>query len=148
MTAQGHQLLAQARLWIGTPVRHQHAIIGFGVDCWHLVREVGTACGVLDYDDTLFDPFRAYGEQPSPRLVLGACRTFLASLEPGQQQVGDVACIAWRSGLPMHLAILGEYRSRPTLVHAHGARGRVVEHGFTAEWPRLVDSWWRYPGAA
>jgi hypothetical protein len=46
----------------------------------------------------------------------------------------------------MHLAILADAKGRATMIHALGDIGRVVEHGFTAEWPGRVESWWRYPG--
>lgn len=140
-------LIIEARRWLGTPVRHQHAILGHGADCWAVVKEPGLACGVLDYDDDRMAPFAAYGEQPSPRIVLGVLETFLLPVT-GEPETADVACIAWRPGLPMHMAILGDFQGRKTLIHALRNKHQVVEHGFSAEWPGLVHSWWRYPGFA
>lgn len=151
------EVQAAARRWKGTPVLHQHAIQGFGVDCWKLIEATGTETGVLTMDAELWAPFASYGRQPSPRLVMGCAEAFLRpTTEP---LPADIALIAWREGLPMHFALLAEFRGRQTLIHALGgswetsrvlATGemadKVVEHGFTAEWPSLVHSWWRYPG--
>jgi hypothetical protein len=136
-------VLEEARRWLRTPVRHQHAILGHGVDCWNHIRAVGEACDVLTVRPNAWEPFAAYGEQPSPRLVMGVAETFLRP-QP-KPRVGDIALIEWRPGLTMHFAILGQYRDRLTLVHAYKPRREVVEHGFVAEWPGLVHSWWRYP---
>lgn len=147
------EIQTEARRWLGTPVIHQHRLQGVGVDCWGHISGVGLALGLMTVDPGKWAPFAGYGRQPSPRLVLGICRAFL---KPRQVKVGlpgDIACIAWRDGLPMHLAILGEHSGRLTLIHADARRvdrthptGQVVEHGFSQEWPSLVDSWWRFPG--
>jgi hypothetical protein len=151
-----NEVLIEARRWLGTPLRHQHALLGFGVDCWGLVRAVGEACNVLTISDEAWAPYQGYGPQPSPRMVKRGAEEFLAPLE-GEPRVGDIACLAWREGLPMHFAIRGEFNGRPTLIHVLGDRNArqtvsrapaatVKEHGFTQEWPTLVDSWWSYPG--
>jgi len=138
-------LIAEARRWVRTPHRHQHEIMGHGADCWTTVKASGVACGVLPFSDERFAPFAAYSEQPSPRTVLGVLREFFLPVE-GDPLLADVACIAWRPGLPMHLAILGDWKGRPTLIHC--LKREVVEHGFSYEWPGRVHSWWRYPGLA
>lgn len=144
---------AEARRWIGTPVIHQHQLLGVGVDCWGHVRATGEGAGVLTVDAARWAQFAGYSRQPSPKVVLGVCRAFLKPRQVAMGLPGDIACIAWRTGLPMHLAILGEFRGRATLIHADARRvdrqhptGQVVEHGFTQEWPGLVHSWWRFPG--
>lgn len=144
---QRSEVFREALRWNETPFLHQHRILGHGVDCWNLIRAPGEACGVLSIDEELFAPFAAYGLQPSPRQVLGVLSTFLRPVT-GEPMLADVACIAWRPNLPMHMAILGEHEGRPTLLHASSKFGKVVHHGFVAEWPRLVHSWWRYPGLA
>lgn len=140
------EILAEARTWLGTPKIHQHALKGFGVDCWGLVRATGEACQVLTVDPEAWEHFQGYGEVPSPRLVLGCANTFLVPIqEPG---VGDIALLQWRDGLPMHFSLVGEFRGRRTLIHpiGNGRRASCVEHGFTAEWPGLLHSWWSFPG--
>jgi hypothetical protein len=139
-------ICAYAARWEHTPFLHQHAIIGFGVDCWNLPRAVGEHEGVLSIDPDLWAPFSRYVEQPSPRTVRSAIETFYKPVATGDQRPADIALIAWRPGIAIHLAILSEHGGRPTLIHAWAAKRKVVHHGFTAEWPGLVDSWWRYPG--
>jgi hypothetical protein len=142
------QIIERARTWVETPVLHQHAILGFGVDCWNLVKAVGEAEAVLQVDAELWAPFAGYGREPSPRIVMGVATTFLRPVEDGEQMAADIACIAWRPNLPMHFAILAAHKGRPTLIHAWKTVEKVCEHGFEQEWPGLVHSWWRYPGLA
>lgn len=112
-----------------------------------MIREPGRALEVLDYSEERMAPFAAYGEQPSPRIVTGVLETFLLPVGD-EPRTADVACLQWRDGLPMHMAILGDFEGRPTLLHCLKRFGGVTEHGFTQEWPGLVHSWWRYPGLA
>lgn len=141
------QIIAEARKWVETPYLHQHAILGFGADCLAVVREPGIACDVLTWDEDLFEPFRAYGEQPNPRNVIGMLESFFVPVE-GEPLLADIVCLQWRPNMPMHLALLSQFKSRRTLIHAWRQHGKVVEHGFAAEWPGMAHSWWRYPGLA
>jgi cell wall-associated NlpC family hydrolase len=55
------QIIERARTWVETPVLHQHAILGFGVDCWNLVKAVGEAEAVLQVDPGCGRPSPATG---------------------------------------------------------------------------------------
>lgn len=137
-------VVREAREWLGTPYRHQARLRGVGVDCVGLIVGVGLATGALiGFDDAAFSPFKGYGRLPHPERMGEAMRRFLCQIETPRP--GDIAWIEWRSSLPMHLAILAEADGRATMIHATNQIGRVVEHGFVAPWPGMVDSWWRYP---
>lgn len=140
-------VVAEARSWIRTPYRHQGNLKGSAVDCVGVIIETGLATGALGVSREAFDqafrPFRGYGRLPNPTRVRAALATFLKPISHGR--FGDVAFLRWDRGPPMHLAILAEHSGRPTMIHAHGWVGHCVEHGFEAEWPGRVDSWWRYP---
>lgn len=140
-------VLEEARLWLGTPYKHQHMLRGVGVDCIGLVWGVGEGAGVLTVDRAVAAQFMGYSRTPNPRRMKLALETFFV---PAGDDVlpGDFAWIAWDAArnLPQHLAILGEKRGKPTLIHADSVQGKCIEHGFTMEWPGLVRSWWRYPG--
>lgn len=141
------RIVEEARRWLGTPYKHQAAVRGVGADCVGLIRGVGFACAVLPPRTAEWKAFNAYGRLPNPRRMLEGMRTFLVEVPAGEQGPGDIAWLAWRADLPMHLAILADGPRGQTLIHSFSDVGRVVEHGFTAEWVARVHSWWRYPGA-
>ena len=141
------KIVAEARRWIDTPYYHQAALIGVGCDCVGLIRGVGFACEVLPPREAEWKLFNAYGRRPNPRRMAEGMRTFLEPVVTGSQQLGDIAWMAWRADLPMHLAILAEQNGRPTIIHSYSDVGRVVEHGLSQQWIDRVVSWWRYPGA-
>lgn len=147
-------VIAHARMWVGTPYRHQHMQLQQGVDCVGLIIGAGTAAGVLDISPQEWEPYRGYGRTPNPRKMAKAMRTFLEPLDIAPQpdvlpQDGAVMWLGWRADLPMHLAILATDQRDPErrmMIHAYNGVGRCVEHGFSAEWPARVLSWWNYPG--
>lgn len=141
-------IVAEARRWIDTPYHHQAALIGVGCDCVGLIRGVGFACEVLPPRHEEWKLFNAYGRRPNPRRMAEGMRTFLEPVETGRQQIGDIAWLAWRADLPMHLAILASKHNRPTLIHSYSDIGRVVEHGLSQQWMDRIVSWWRYPGVS
>jgi hypothetical protein len=150
-------VIAAARAWVDTPFHTQAKVIGAGVDCAQLVIAAGEAAGVLTIAAAAWRPFAAYSRTPNPRRMRLALETFLVPVAPSRARLADVMWLEWertapsptgRESLPMHLAILSAHHGRATMIHAHATIGRCCEHGFTAEWPGRVVSWWRYPGIA
>jgi cell wall-associated NlpC family hydrolase len=140
-------VVEEARSWAGTPFRHQARVKGVGVDCAQLVIAVGEAAGVMRIDPAAWRPWAAYGRAPNPRRMRQCLETFMIEVtDDGVWRPGDVMWCEWRDDLPMHLAILADHKGRLTMIHALSDVGKVVEHGFTAEWPARATSWWRYPG--
>lgn len=141
------EIVREARRWVGTPYQHQAGLQGVGCDCASLVISVGRALNLMpDWTPERFAPYAGYGRAPNPRQMREAISAFFDPVAEGDQQVGDIAWIFWARGLPMHMALLGEFEGRQTLIHAYAAADRVVEHGFTTEWLLRVHSWWRYRG--
>lgn len=144
--------LAEARCWIGTPYRHQGRLQGHAIDCAGLILEVGLALDLFDFPRTAFaDRFRAwqgYGRLPNPARMRGALAAFLQPIKASEARGGDAMWVRWERGPAMHLAILADDGPELTMIHAHGLVGVCVEHGFRAEWPDRVESWWRYPALA
>lgn len=140
------RLVECARAWIGTPYAHQQRLRGVAVDCVGLVIGAGLEARVLaTWSEEAWSEHRAYGRWPNPRHMSRAIARFLRPSEGAEP--GNVAFMGWRGDLPMHLAIIGRAPDgRLTMIHAHSNSGRVVEHGFDAEWPGRVVSWWSYPG--
>lgn len=139
------RIVAEARLWMGTPYHHQASLCGVGVDCVGLIRGVGHATGALPQDEAAWRRFDGYGRLPNPRRMGEGMRQFLRPA-PGDPLPGDIAWLQWREDLPMHLAILAtDSRGAATLIHSYSEVGRVVEHALTPEWRARVLSWWQFP---
>lgn len=146
MASSALAVIEEARIWVGTPFRHQAAVKGAGCDCAGLIRGVGVALDLLPDFAQRWGSHANYSRLPNPRQMERALRAFLLPVEPAQMRLADVLWLQWREDLPMHLALLSEHQGRPTLIHALSDFGRVVEHGLTAEWRSRIASVWRYPG--
>jgi NlpC/P60 family putative phage cell wall peptidase len=137
----GADVVQEARRWVGTPYRHQAAVMGAGCDCIGLVRGVAECLGIMPVKD--WTVIGAYSRTPSPSRMGAQMRRWL--LPVTSPESGDIAWIEWREGMPMHLAILADGPAGPSLIHSYETVGRVVEHSFSGEWPARVQSWWRIP---
>jgi cell wall-associated NlpC family hydrolase len=144
-------VLAEARRWKETPVRH----LGrseTGVDCLGLVMVVGFAAGVLVDPGEPLDPWRKYGRVPkSDHMRAGMDKFFIRLGDEAEHRPGDIGFFSWGSMYaPNHLAIMGLFEGRETMIHAHGGirPPRVVETTYGAEWPSRCHGFYRYPGLA
>lgn len=147
------RVVEEARAWVGTAYGHQGRMQGSKVDCVGLIIAVGLATGVLEITADQWRPYAGYSRTPNPRRMGEAMAEFLIPLELAARPDalppdGTVAWLQWREDLPMHLGILATFEGRRTLIHAFEHVGKCVEHGFAAEWPNRVASWWCYPGLA
>jgi hypothetical protein len=147
-------VVAEARAWVSTPFRHQGRLKGVAVDCVGLIIGVGLELDILpDFSAAAFRPFASYARTPNPRQMGEAMRKFLRPSAIGRGDLppdGTIGWLEWREDLPMHLVIKATHPSqaRPTLIHAAMNRDCCVEHGFVAEWPDRIASWWDYPPLA
>jgi NlpC/P60 family putative phage cell wall peptidase len=142
-------IVEAARSWVGTPFMHQQSLKGVGVDCVGVILGVGRELGILEISPEEWAPFAAYTRQPNPARMRKAMRRFLSeSLVPACDiaPVGSIGWFGWRADLPMHLAIVGEFEGRRTMIHAFEHMGRCVENTIDDLWRRRVDSWWNFPG--
>lgn len=140
------KILAEARTWLGTPYKHQASVKQVGVDCISLVVQVGRIVGVLPITDDEIASYSGYGRLPNPKRMAIGMAKYLNGVQSDDVQVGDIAWIQWRASLPMHLALVGEFEGRRTLIHALGDIGKVTEHTLDTVWEERVVSYWRYPG--
>lgn len=146
MNNQRQAIIKEARRWIGTPFRHQASLRGIGCDCAGLIKGVGMARNLVSLDENEWRAVSSYGRQPRPDRMGAVLKRFLVQIEPGDALAGDIVWMEWRKGLPMHLALLSEFNSRPTIIHAFSDFSAVVEHGYNKEWSDKAMAWWRYPG--
>ena len=133
-------VVAEARSWLGTPYAHRQQLRGHGVDCGGLVIAVGTATGLLRMKAA---DVPVYGRLPNPRAIREVLERFLTPLDRPLQD-GDIGWFSWGSADPMHLAIMATHNGRRTMIHAHATAGQCVEHGYAAEWPARLDTWWSF----
>jgi NlpC/P60 family putative phage cell wall peptidase len=141
-------IVAAARSWVGTPFRHQQSTKGAGVDCVGVILGVGRELGLLEISPQAWAPFAAYSRQPNPARMRKAMARFLeASLVDPRSipAIGAIGWFGWRAELPMHLAIVGEFEGRPTMIHAFETQGACVENSIDEIWINRVDSWWQFP---
>lgn len=132
------KIIEKAREWIGTPYHHHQAKMGIGVDCIGLVVEVGRALGIEgSFNPISFIPYMGYSRNPNPNRMIKGMEKFLTRVDV--PQMGDIAWIEPRRGLPCHLAIKS---GNNTIIHACAVAGRVIE----STYPDRINSWWKYGG--
>lgn len=132
------QIVAAAREWIGTPYHHHQSLKGVGVDCLGLVTGVAVELGIEgEYNKDTFAQFRGYSHNPNPRMMGKAMRRFLTPIE--NPQIGDIAWVETRPGMPSHLAIKSGDK---LVIHACGIVKKVIE----TTTPERPITWWRFGG--
>jgi NlpC/P60 family putative phage cell wall peptidase len=146
-TITGAEIVAEARLWLGTPYRHQAALRGVGCDCLGLVR--GVWQGLYGAEPEAPPPYSGSWAESAPAgsepLLEAAARHLvpapgpLAAYEPGP---GDVLLFRFRPHLPArHCAVA---TGAGTMIHAHD-RARVAEVALTPWWRRHLAGAFRFP---
>ena len=140
------EIITEARQWLRTPYQHQAMLKGVGCDCVGLVTGVGLATRATLITRQQIKAYSGYGRLPNPRTMHHILKTHLKPLPEDSVQVGDIAWIQWRQGLPMHLVIIAELdNGQRTIIHSTAEVGRVVEHSLTPAWNDRIVSFWRYP---
>lgn len=143
-------VIAEARTWIDTPVRHLGRLKGVGVDCLGLVLMVGLETGAVQMTPEEIEPHRAYSRLPNSRRMRSALEQHLVVVE-GPHRDGDIGFFSWgddRQG--MHLAIMATSSDgRQMMIHANPSAKppKVTEHGFDGFWVTRNSGhgFFRYP---
>lgn len=134
-------VLSEARLWLGTPYRHQQSARGIGCDCLGLVRGVWRALyGAEPEAPPLYSP--DWGESSGAELLQDAARRWLAELPAAERRPGDVLLFRMRrSGPAKHLGILSEPRR---MIHAWSGH-TVCDAALDEAWLRRLVGVFRFP---
>ncbi len=122
MTVDRADIVAEARMHIGTPWRHQGRLPGHGLDCAGLLIVVARALGIVPAD---FD-INGYSRWPDGTL-LRWCEEHMQRVP--EIEFGAVLALATREH-PQHLGIVGDYvHGGWSLIHACNAAHppRVIE---------------------
>ncbi|MBN8629976.1 MAG: peptidase [Rhodobacterales bacterium] len=143
----GHQVIVEARLWIGTPYLHQASVRGVGTDCLGLLRGVWRA--ILGDEPEEIPPYTADWAEPSRTEVLhAAAQRWLQQKSVGQQSVGDVLLFRMRDGsIAKHLGLQSEIGMRPHFIHAYTGYG-VIESSLSTPWQRRIAARFAFPEGA
>lgn len=133
-------VIETARSWIDTPYRHQGREKGRAIDCIGLIVGVGADLG-LNY----VAPAN-YSDHPSGAMLMREARQQLVEITDRTEPVpGDIMVLwGWTRQEPQHFAIVGEYGSRLTMIHAWSKRGKVVEHGIDDFWSKRLVALFNY----
>jgi NlpC/P60 family putative phage cell wall peptidase len=143
----GAAVLGEARLWLGTPYRHQASLRGVGCDCLGLLR--GVWRGLYGAEPEAAPPYSAsWAESAAPGtdpLTAAAARHLLPVPGPmtdAAPRAGDVLLFAFRRHLPArHCAIA---TGDGAMIHAHDGAA-VTEVALTGWWRRHLTGMFRFP---
>ena len=140
----GVAALGEARLWLGTPYRHQASLRGIGCDCLGLLR--GVWRGLYGAEPEAAPPYSgAWAESAAPGtdpLTEAASRHLVPVAGALATGAGDVLLFAFRRHLPArHCAIAN---GDGAMIHAHDG-AVVTEVALTAWWLRHLTGVFRFP---
>lgn len=128
------RVVAAARLWIGTPYRHQASAKGAGCDCLGLVRGVWRE--VHGAEPAPVPPYTPDWSEPSGEERLWDMARLL--LPPGRGRPGDLLLLRMREGaVAKHLGILSQAGPAPAFIHAMSRHG-VLESPLSGPWAARV----------
>jgi NlpC/P60 family putative phage cell wall peptidase len=137
------QVVALARVWLGTPYHHQASVRGVGVDCLGLLRGVWRDLYGRE-PEALPDYARGVAELAAGEPLLAAARRHLLGVAARDMRPGDVLLFRWQRTTPVkHVGIL---TTPTTLLHAVEGR-TVAEEPFAPCWRRRLAAAFRFPPA-
>ena len=142
MAAQANPfIVAQARLWLGTPFHHQASACGIGTDCLGLIRGIWrTLYGAEPESVPAYAP--DWAEATGRETLLDAARRSLVEIPKAQAQPGDVLFFRLKpNGSVRHCGILSE---GDHMIHAWSGYA-VAEVPFDSAWQRRLSHSFRFP---
>jgi NlpC/P60 family putative phage cell wall peptidase len=128
------RVVTEARLWIGTPYRHQASVKGVGCDCLGLVAGVWRALhGDLPEAPPPYAPDWAEAGGGEP--LAEAAYRHLVPVTGDRIAAGEVLLFRWRDGVAAkHLAIA---TGPAWMIHAHDG-ACVAEVPIARQWRRRI----------
>jgi NlpC/P60 family putative phage cell wall peptidase len=135
-------VVAAARLWLGTPYRHRASTLGAGCDCLGLLRGVWRS--LYGDEPVAVPPYRADWRDGNDGALLQAAERFLVA-ESGAVEAGQI--VLFRLGGLYEARHCGIMVSPERFIHAQEHLG-VVEANMTPGWARRVSARFRFPDKA
>lgn len=144
MAGVGDLVVAEARLWLGTPYVHQASLRGAGCDCLGLVRGVWRA--IHGAEPEAVPAYTADWSEPARDEVLWrAALRHMVARAPGQEAAGDVLLFRMRDGaVAKHLGVHARVGAGASFIHAYTGHG-VVESPLSGPWQRRVVARFGFP---
>jgi NlpC/P60 family putative phage cell wall peptidase len=126
--------LMVARLWLGTPYRHQASVRSEGADCLGLVRGIWRE--LIGVEPESLPPYGPdWAEVGGEELLWRAARRWLIEKPLERVRPGDVLLFRMAPGCPAkHCGIASEIEGEGRMIHAYWSRS-VIE-----SW---MGTWWR-----
>jgi len=86
-------VVAEARTWLGTPFKHQGCLKGVACDCIGLIKGVGLALCLADYDPDGPEAtaYASYSMNPNSRRMRAGLATWLVPISVADATVADGA---------------------------------------------------------
>ena len=142
MTITRMDAVAEARSWLGTHFQHQASLKGVGCDCIGLIKGVGLALGLVDYDETsdMARPYLNYRLMPDSVKMRQGLATFLVPITIADAREADIYFLAWTKE-PQHVALISD----SGIIHSYSGVGKVVEHSLDKAWRDRITAAYRYP---
>ena len=140
MNPSPDEIVAAARLWLGTPYRHQAATLGAVCDCLGLLRGVWRT--LYGEEPIAVPPYRAdWRDLRHAETLLGAAHLLLRAVPP-PLATGQVVLFRL-NGLPVpkHCGIMV---TESRFIHAQERLG-VVEANLTPGWQRRLAGAFAFP---
>ena len=140
----GAAVVAEARLWLGTPYLHQCATRGAGTDCLGLLRGIWRALYGAEPEDVP-DYTKDWSEASGIERLHAAAGRHLIARPLASPAVGDVILFRMREGaVAKHLGIVSAWGGEPRFIHAYSGHG-VVESALSEPWRRKIAACFRFP---
>lgn len=142
--ADGDEVVARARAWIGTPYQHQASCRGAGTDCLGLVRGLWREMlGTEPETPPAYTP--DWSEPARSEELLAAARRHLLRVPVEEMGPGDVAVMRMaENAVAKHMGVIAQSAAGETLIHAYSGHG-VVESTLTPSWRRRIAAVFRFP---
>jgi NlpC/P60 family putative phage cell wall peptidase len=140
----GERIVAEARLWIGTPYLHQASVRGAGTDCLGLLRGIWRA--VHGTEPEKVPPYTDDWAEPSKQeVLLEASQRWLVAKSTWEAELGDVLVFRMREGsIAKHLGLQSAIGEHPRFVHSYTGHG-VIESSLSRPWQRRIAARFAFP---
>jgi NlpC/P60 family putative phage cell wall peptidase len=130
-------VIAEARLWLGTPYLHQSCKRGIGCDCIGLVRGV---YGAIYGEVPPVPPYTGdWGDSDKNEWLMQSALEYLDPVDEGQP--GDVVAVRWRDGTVAKHCMILSYDNKA--IHAY-QRQPVNEFHLSDWWRRRIVAAFRF----
>lgn len=137
------EVVAIARLWIGTPYVHQASAIGAGTDCLGLLRGIWRT--IYGCEPVAIPPYSAdWSEAGGREDLMAVADKWLIRCDTPSTAAGDVLLFRMRTGaVAKHLGIAAQIGATPSFIHAYSGHG-VLESPLSQPWARKIAARYRF----